>query len=111
MADEGFEIGYSESVAESDIQRVLREYADEGYQMIVAHPSDTATVLLKFAEEYPDVNFAWAGGINVTADNVADYAQPFYEISYAAGIVAGHMSETGVLGALYGLTFRLPCDG
>ncbi len=106
MADEGFEIGYSESVAESDIQRVLREYADEGYQMIVAHSFGYGDGAFEVAEEYPDVNFAWAGGINVTADNVADYAQPFYEISYAAGIVAGHMSETGVLGALYG--FDIP---
>lgn len=106
MEEEGYETGYSESVAESDIQRVLREYADEGYDMIVAHSFGYGDGAFEVAEEYPDVNFAWAGGINKTADNVADYAQPFYEISYVAGVVAGHMSETGVLGALYG--FDIP---
>jgi len=106
MEAAGYETGYSESVAESDIQRVLREYADEGYQMIVAHSFGYGDGAFEVAEEYPEVNFAWAGGIMTTADNVADYDQPFYEISYAAGIVAAYMSETGMLGALYG--FDIP---
>jgi basic membrane protein A and related proteins len=106
MEEAGYETGYSESVSESDIQRVLREYADEGYQMIVAHSFGYGDGAFEVAEEYPEVNFAWAGGIQSTADNVADYDQPFYEISYAAGIVAANMSETGKLGALYG--FDIP---
>ena len=51
-------------------------------------------------------NFAWGGGIKKTAKNVADYDQPFYEAAYPIGVVAGHMSKTGKLGALYG--FDIP---
>jgi simple sugar transport system substrate-binding protein/basic membrane protein A len=37
---------------------------------------------------------------------VGDYDQPFYEAAYPIGVLAGHMSETGTLGALYG--FDIP---
>jgi basic membrane protein A len=40
------------------------------------------------------------------AKNVADYDQPFYEAAYPIGVLAGYMSKTGVLGALYG--FDIP---
>lgn len=102
----GYETGYSESVADADVGRVLREYADEGYEMIVAHSFGYGDAAFEVGEEYPDVNFAWAGGIQRMAKNVADYDQPFYEMAYPAGIIAASMSETGKLGALYG--FDIP---
>ena len=102
----GVETVYSESIAEGDVARVLREYADQGYQMIVAHSFGFQDGVFQVAEEYPGVNFAWAGGIQRTAKNVADYDQPFYEAAYPIGIIAGHMSKSGVLGALYG--FDIP---
>ena len=102
----GTEIAFSESVADADVARVLREYADQGFDMIVAHSFSYQDATFQVAEEYPEVNFAWGGGIERTAKNVADYAQPFYEAAYPIGIIAGHMSESGVLGALYG--FDIP---
>lgn len=102
----GVKIAFSESVADADAARVLREYADQGFKMIVAHSFSYQDAAFQVAEEYPQVNFAWAGGINRTAKNVADYAQPFYEAAYPVGIIAGHMSKSGVLGALYG--FDIP---
>lgn len=106
MQDRGVEIAYAENVADADVERVLRTYADQGFEMIVAHSFSYQDATFAVAEDYPDVNFAWAGGINRTAKNVADYDQPFYEAAYAIGVVAGHVSETGVLGALYG--FDIP---
>jgi simple sugar transport system substrate-binding protein/basic membrane protein A len=85
---------------------VLRELAEEGYQMIVAHSFGYQDAAFEVAEEFPDTNFAWAGGIDRTAKNVADSDQPFYEAAYLVGIIAGHVSETGKLGAIYG--FDIP---
>lgn len=103
---EGVKVAYSESVAEGDVARVLRQYADEGYQMVVGHSFGYQDGVFEVAAEYPDVNFAWAGGIQHMDKNVADYAQPFFEAAYPIGIIAGHMSETGKLGAIYG--FDIP---
>ncbi|MCL4297706.1 MAG: BMP family protein [Anaerolineae bacterium] len=106
LKDEGVDVTFSERVAPADAPRVLRELADAGYQMIVAHSFGYQDAVFEVAKEYPDTNFAWGGGINRTDKNVADYDQPFYESAYLAGIIAGHVSKTGKLGAIYG--FDIP---
>ncbi|MCS6825524.1 MAG: BMP family protein [Caldilinea sp.] len=106
QAERGARTAYSESVSDVDVARVMRGYAEEGFDIIIAHSFSYQDAVFEVAEEYPNVNFAWAGGINRTAPNVADYDQPFYEPSYLVGILAGHLSQTGSLGALYG--FDIP---
>jgi basic membrane protein A and related proteins len=106
MKTAGYETAYSESVADADVGRVLREYASKDFQMIIGHSFGYQDAVFQVAQEFPNVNFAWAGGINKTAKNVADYDQPFYEPSYLVGIIAGHVSKSGKLGGLYG--FDIP---
>ncbi len=106
MEARGVRVAYSESVAEADVERVLRQYAADNFDLIIGHSFGYMDAIFTVAEEYPDVNFAWAGGIGRTADNVADYEQNFYEAALPIGIIAAHMTETDVLGALYG--FDIP---
>ena len=106
MKAKGYETSFSERIAEGDELRILRELASQGFNMIVAHGFGYQDGVFQVAEEFPDVNFAWAGGINHTAKNVADYDQPFYQAAYPIGVLAGYMSKTGTLGALYG--FDIP---
>ena len=103
---DGVEVTFSERIPPADAPRVLRELAEAGYQMIVAHSFGYQDAVFEVAEEFPDTNFAWGGGIERTAKNVADYDQPFYEAAYLVGVIAGHVSETGKLGAIYG--FDIP---
>jgi simple sugar transport system substrate-binding protein/basic membrane protein A len=102
----GAEAAFSERIAEGDEVRILREYASQGFNMIVAHGFGYQDGVFEVAAEFPEVNFAWAGGINHTDKNVGDYDQPFYQGAYPIGVLAGYMSESGVLGALYG--FDIP---
>jgi basic membrane protein A len=102
----GYEAAFSERIAEGDELRILREYGSQGYNMIVAHGFGYQDGVFEVAAEFPEINFAWAGGINHTDKNVGDYDQPFYQGAYPVGVLAGHMSKSGVLGALYG--FDIP---
>jgi simple sugar transport system substrate-binding protein/basic membrane protein A len=106
LEGKGVELAVSEAVDPADVAAVLRQYAEAGYDLIVAHSFSYQDAVFEVAEEFPDVNFAWAGGIGETAENVADYDQPFYQGAYLVGLVAGQLSETGQLGALYG--FDIP---
>lgn len=106
MEDQGVEIAFAENVAEGDEARIMRQWADDGFQMIVGHSFGYHDGVFEVASENEGVNFAWAGGIGETGTNVADYDQPFYEAAYPIGIIAGHMSESGVLGGVYG--FDIP---
>ncbi len=106
MEAEGVEVAVSEAVDPADAAAVLRQYAEEGYDLIVAHSFSYQDAVFQVSQEFPDVNFAWAGGIDGTAENVADYDQPFYQGAYLVGLIAAELSETGKLGALYG--FDIP---
>lgn len=106
LESQGVEIAISESIPDADIARVLRQYASQGFDVIIGHSYNHQDAVFQVAEEFPEVNFAWAGAIGRTATNVADYDQPFYEGSYLIGFVAAELSETGKLGALYG--FDIP---
>ncbi len=106
LKGEGVEVAVSEAVDPANAAGVLRQYASEGYSLIVAHSFSYQDAVFEVAQEFPDVNFAWAGGIDGTAENVADYDQPFYQGAYLVGLVAAELSKTGQLGALYG--FDIP---
>ena len=106
LGKQGVKVAFSENVKDADAARVLREYCDQGYEMIVAHSFSFQDATFQVAEECAKSNFAWGGGIQRMAKNVADYDQPFYEAAYPIGVLAGYMSKTGVLGALYG--FDIP---
>lgn len=103
---EGVKVAISESVADADVARVLRQYAEQGYDVVIGHSYNHQDAVFGVANEYPDTNFAWAGAIGKTGENVADYDQPFYEGAYLVGLLAAKLSETGKLGALYG--FEIP---
>lgn len=106
LKSKGVDVVVSESISPADVERVLRQYAEAGYTTIVAHSFNYGDAVFKVAKEFPNINFAWAGGINKTAANVADYDQPFYQGAYLVGLVGAKLSKTGKLGALYG--FDIP---
>ncbi len=92
------ETAYSEMVAEgSDAERVIRDYASQGYDMIFATSFGYMDSVIAVAEEYPEVLFEHATGYK-TAENVSVYDGRGYEAWYLAGIVAGHMTESNVIG-------------
>ena len=102
----GAEIAFAENILPDDAPRVLREYASQGFDVVIGHTFSFQDAVFQVAGESANVNFAWPGGINRVAENVADYDQPFYQAAYPIGVLAGYMSASGVLGALYG--FDIP---
>jgi simple sugar transport system substrate-binding protein/basic membrane protein A len=104
--ENGFEVDFSEKVPASEVERVIREYADTGYNFIITHSFSYGETLFNVAPDYPDVYFAWPGGIEKTAENIADYDQPFYQAAYILGVEAGGISESGVFSFLSG--FDIP---
>jgi len=92
------ETTYSETVAEGpDAERVIRDYADQGYDMIFATSFGYMDSVMAVAEDYPDVLFEHCTGYK-TADNVSIYDGRGYEGWYLAGITAGRMTESNVIG-------------
>ncbi len=92
------ETAYSENVPEGpDVERVIRQYAEQGYDMVFATSFGYMDSLMDVAAEHPDVLFEHCTGYK-TAENVSTYDGRGYEGWYLAGITAGHMTESNVLG-------------
>jgi simple sugar transport system substrate-binding protein len=91
-----------ESVAEGpDSERVMRELAASGHQLIFATSFGYLEPALRVAAEFPAVKFEHAGGYK-TAANLNTYNARYYEGRYLAGQLAGHASKSGVAGYVAG---------
>jgi len=92
------ETAYSELVAEGpDANRVIRDYAEKGYDVIFATSFGYMDDVIEVAAEYPDTIFEHCTGYK-TADNVGTYDGRGYQGWYLAGIVAGKMTKNNKLG-------------
>lgn len=81
----------------ADAERVFRDLAQQGNDIIFGTSFGYMETMLKVAEEFPNVKFEHATGYK-TAPNMRIYDASFYQDTYMAGVVAGHMTKTGTLG-------------
>ena len=97
---------YVESVKYGpDAERVIRQMAQEGVDIIFATSFGYMESMLKVAKEFPDVKFEHATGYK-TAPNMSVYSSRFYEGRYIQGVIAGTMSKAGKAG--YIASFPIP---
>lgn len=83
---------YVENVAEGpDAERVIRDLAVQGNQIIFTPSFGYMEPTLKVAREFPNVKFESVTGYK-TAPNVAASNARYYEGRYLAGIAAGRMA-------------------
>ena len=91
---------FVEKVPESaDAERVIRDMAGQGNQLIFGTTFGYMEPMLKIAGDLKDVKFEHATGYK-TAPNLRTYDSRTYEGAYMAGVVAGKMSKSGTLGVV-----------
>jgi len=91
---------YVESVPEGpDAERVLRDLVNQGNTLIFGTTFGYMDVMQKLAGEFPDVKFEHATGYKTSA-NMRTYDSRTYEGAYLAGIIAGGMTQSNVLGVV-----------
>ncbi len=89
---------FVESVKEGpDSERVIAELASKGNKLIFTTSFGYMNPTLKVAKRFPDVFFEHATGYKRDV-NVSTYNIRFYEGRYVQGVIAGHLSKTGIVG-------------
>ncbi|MCP5150269.1 MAG: BMP family ABC transporter substrate-binding protein [Ectothiorhodospiraceae bacterium] len=97
---------FVESVKEGpDAERVIRELAASGHGLVFTTSFGFMNPTAKVAKQFPGVKFEHATGYK-RADNLATYAARFYEGRYVAGVVAGRVTKSNVIG--YIASFPIP---
>lgn len=97
---------FVENVAEGpDAERVIRDLAATGHQLIFTPSFGYMEPTLKVAKEFPGVKFESITGYK-TSGNVAVANARYYEGRYLAGIAAGRMTRSNLAGYVAG--FPIP---
>ena len=102
----GVEFAYSEGVAVPDVERVMREYIDQGFNIIFAHGGQFLTAVVGLAPQFPNVAFICevVGKIENQPANLWLIDRNFHTPYYVIGYIAAASSKTGKIGYLAGLT-------
>jgi basic membrane lipoprotein Med (substrate-binding protein (PBP1-ABC) superfamily) len=99
---EAMEIVYSDGMfVVDDAAAAIRDYAAEGYDLVIAHGSQYGSSLQEIAPDFPETSFAWGTTVDTFGiDNIFAYEAASQEGGYVNGVIAASLSESGVLGVV-----------
>jgi len=102
----GIETAYSESVAVPDVDRVMREYLDQGFNIIWTHGGQFVNQTAELAPQFPDVVFIAEGDAKLENPpaNLWFIDRNFHVGFYGIGALAARATKTGVIGYIGGVT-------
>ncbi|HNG82400.1 MAG TPA: BMP family ABC transporter substrate-binding protein, partial [Burkholderiaceae bacterium] len=91
---------FVENVPEAaDAERVFRDLIGQGNKLVFGTTFGYMEPMLKVAADSKDVKFEHATGYK-TAENMRTYDSRTYEGAYMAGVIAGKMTKSNVLGVV-----------
>ncbi|MEO6268958.1 MAG: BMP family protein [Lautropia sp.] len=96
------EYKFSENVANTDYERVMRQYAEQGNELIVGEAFAVESAARKVAKDYPKTAFLLGSSGKPAAPNFAVFDNFIQEPAYLTGMIAGAMSKTGKIGMVGG---------
>ena len=99
---------YSENVSNTDYARVMREYAEQGYKLIIGEVFAVEQEAREVAADYPEIAFLMGSSFKQddALPNFAVFDNYIQDASYLSGIIAGAMTETANIGMVGG--FPIP---
>lgn len=87
-----------------DAAAAIRDYASQGYDLVLAHGSQYGGSLAEIAPEFPETSFAWGTAGDTFVDqgvtNVFAYEAASDEGGYVLGVMAAALSESNVVGVV-----------
>ncbi|WP_084813617.1 BMP family ABC transporter substrate-binding protein [Desulfogranum japonicum] len=105
-AMDGVKTSYVEAVKEGpDSERVILNMARKGYDVIFGTSFGYMDPMLKVSKQFPKTVFMHCSGFK-QSDNMGNYFGRMYQARYLAGMVAGSMSKSKILG--YVAAFPIP---
>ena len=100
----GIEYKWSESVKSADFARVMREYAEGGYDLIMGDSFGAERIARRVAKSYPKTAFTFGSGIGPAEPNFAVFDNWVHEPAYLAGMIAGKLTKKNTVGAVAAMT-------
>lgn len=95
-----FVIKYSENMFNvPDAAAAIRDYASQGFNLVIAHGSQYGSSVQEVAPDFPNVSFAWGTDVNTFGlPNVFAYTAAAQEGGYVNGVLAAMLSKSKKIG-------------
>ncbi len=91
---------FSEGVSGTDYARAMREYAEQGHQLIIGESYAVENEAREVAADYPETAFVLGSSGKESGDNFGVFGTWNHDGAYLAGMLAGKMTKTNTVGAV-----------
>jgi basic membrane protein A len=94
------EIKYSENMFKvPDAAAAIRDYASQGFDIVIAHGSQYGTSVEEIAKDFPKTTFAWGTDVNTFGQpNIYAYTAAAQEGGYVNGVLAAMLTTSKQIG-------------
>lgn len=97
----GAQVSHIQVKTPAEFEENFRQYGASGYSLVIGHGVEFQDAAARVGPEFPKTIYITTGG-NTVGANVAAMSFSFEQPSYIAGIVAGSMTKSGVIGCIGG---------
>jgi basic membrane protein A and related proteins len=97
----GAQISHIQTKTPAEFDENFRQYGAKGFDLVFGHGFEFQDAALRVAPDFPNTVYITTSGTSV-AKNVGGAEFAFEEASYLAGIVAGTMTKSNVIGMIGG---------
>jgi basic membrane protein A len=100
-----FQFAFTENMFNvDDANTAIRDYATQGYDLVIAHGSQYGAGLAEIAPDFPDTSFAWGTTVDTFKDkginNVFAYEARSEQGGYVLGLMAAMLSKSHTVGEI-----------
>lgn len=104
--EDKIEYKWTENVQYADVPRIMREYGTNNFNVVVVDAFGCDYTARAAAKDYPNTYFVIGTDNHVFGDNVAVFDDWIHEPAYIAGMMAGKLTKTNIVGVVGG--FAIP---
>ena len=99
---DAFEFVHSDGMfVVDDAAAAIRDYATQGFDLVIAHGSQYGSSVQEIAPDFPDTSFAWGTTVDTFGlPNVFAYEAASQEGGYVNGVFAARISSRGIIGVI-----------
>ncbi|MDB4886262.1 MAG: basic rane lipoprotein [Gemmatimonadetes bacterium] len=97
----GATVSHIQTKTPAEFEEQFRQYGAQGYDLVFGHGFEFQDAAKRVAGDFPKTIYVITSA-TTTADNVAGISFGFSDASYLAGMIAGTMTKSNILGTIGG---------
>lgn len=99
------ETAYQDNVQPTDFVEVYRDFASQGFNIVIGHGDQFSDAATAVSKEFPDVFFIVESGAGTPGGNLIYTGTHEAQCNFIGGFIAGRMTKTNKIAAIGGFDF------